>query len=227
MLYAGLYGLFHSGKTIAPEPPAANTIEAITVVLLGAAVIHAIFALLVSLNNPICENLWCPISTSFKSVDPYVLASSAAKGEQLTHGGVLALLGAALFQGVVAFGGVRMWLSHRAKRDTLPNWIYGWATGIANNADNVDDLIICYVLSKVQHGAKPILYVGILFDLGLRSDGTIRRITMADCERYIADFDSAADEPTLPKAMSQFPFMIVDDENIQNVSFEVITLKSA
>lgn len=224
LFYCGLYGLFHSGKTIAPEPPGANTIEAITVVLLSAAVIHAVTALGVSLNEALCERVICIVSVPLQSVDPYVLASQASKGQQFTHGGVIALLGAALLQGIVAYISVRLWLFRRAKQDRLPPWIYGWATDIANSGDNEEDLIIAYVLSKVEHGTKPIIYVGILYDMALRSDGTICRITLWDCERYTGDFDAEVDKPTLPKAMSKFPFMMINSDNIQNVSFEVIPL---
>ena len=48
--YAAIYGLFHTGKTIAPEPPSANSIEALVIVVGASIVIHALTSLVFTVN---------------------------------------------------------------------------------------------------------------------------------------------------------------------------------
>lgn len=224
LTYCALFGAFHSGRSIAPTPPAATSVEAVTLVVLGSAVVHGMTAILIHMNGVICRNLACPVPLPAGLLDPYaaafdVIGRGAASSDAL--GGLLVI---ALAQGIVMYVLVRAWLASRARRDDLPSWIYGWATDIANAADNASDLIFTYVLTNHDHAGQPIVYAGVLYNLGLRADGSIVNVTLYDCERYLADFDGDTANKTLPQPLSRIPFLIVDASQIRNVAFEVISV---
>ncbi|MGZ2410739.1 hypothetical protein ACUXST_000136 [Sphingomonas sp. F9_3S_D5_B_2] len=223
LAYCALYGLFHSGKAIAPEPPAAHSVEAVTVILLAAVAVHVASAVLIAINSAICYRIGSLVSVPMEP-DIYVTASKAMSAKQISADELVELLGASLAQGILAVAGIRAWLSNRARKDKLPAWIYGWATSLANSVDNDDTLVLAYVLTALEADGKPVLYVGTLYDMALKPDGAVSRITLYDCERYVADLSAPLSSPTLPVPLSSFPFMIVEAENIRNIAFDVVSL---
>jgi hypothetical protein len=219
LVYCALYGIFHSGRTIAPEPPAANSIEAVTVILIASLAVHGITAVAISMNEAMC----CLIETSFSPPDLYDTATRALANDDIRSETLTTLLIAALVQGVVAYAAARFWLIRLARKNRLPPWIYGWATNIANSADDDDTLIIAYVLTTAEHGGQAVVYGGALLDIALKPDGCVSRITLWDAERYLVDLDS----DTASRPLSRFPLMIIDAENIRNIAFDTITLDAA
>lgn len=119
---------------------------------------------------------------------------------------------------------MRFWLRRLARRDRLPRWIYGWASWLANAADNADTIILAYVLTDAEVDGRTVGYGGVVNDLALRPDGGITRITLTTCERYLVDLGAARDTPSLSQALSRFPFMVLDAARIRNIAFEAIVL---
>lgn len=224
LAYCAIYGLFHSGKSIAPEPPSVNSIEAVTVILLCSAIVHAVTGLLIEVNDWVCAGGGCPITLRPTYLDPYARAFAAVEDKSVSGHALGGLLFFALVQGGIAYALVRTWLGWLARRDRLPSWIYGWATNIANAADNGDTLIVAYVLTTHDHGGQAIVYGGVLYDMALKPDGCISRITLWDCERYRANLDGGVDERTLPAPSSRFHFMMIEAAHIRNVAFEIVDL---
>lgn len=224
LAYSAIYGLFHSGKSIAPEPPGVNTIEASVVILLCSAAVHAVTAAAVAGNALFCEFLACPVRVPGAWLDPYARAFHAMGSKGANARILAALLLLATAQGGLAFGLVRTWLNRRARRDRLPAWLYGWAVGLANAADNEDTLVVAYVLTTHEVAGETVVYAGGLFDLGLRSDGSIARLTLWDCERHLVDLGEARGGPTLRAPSSRFPFLAVEASQIRNVAFRTVKL---
>lgn len=224
LTYCAIYGLFHSGKAIAPQPPDVNSIEAVTVIFLCSTVVHASTAVLIDLNSWLCSAQSCSLTLPSGLLDPYARAFQAIDGKGVTGHALGGLLGAALLQGIVAYIGVRLYLRRLALADRLPSWIYGWATDIANAVDNDDVLVVAYVLTNHDLGGRPIVYGGVLYDMALKSDGAISRLTLWDCERYLADLGGTIDQPTLPVPSSRFQFMMIEASQIRNVAFEIVDL---
>ena len=221
--YAAFYGLFHDGKAITPEPPAANTIEAVTIIAGAALIAHVTCGAIFSLNDLLCDDR-CPIKAKAAWLDPYHSAIVAMGGQGISGAGVtLVLLGVTL-QSIASYAGVRFWLDRRARQDRLPAWIYGWATSLANALDNDDSAVIAYVLTKTVCGDRTLAYGGLVHNLSMKPDGTITRIALTECERYLVDLQSTFDTASLLDALSRFSFMTIDADNVQNVAFEVIDL---
>ena len=133
------------------------------------------------------------------------------------------LIGGALLQGGITYWLILQYLRHLARADKLPAWIYGWSVDIANSVDNASEIVIAYVLTNAEKDDKSIVYGGVLYDIALKPDGCVSRITLWDCERYLADLSAKLPDPTLPEALSRFPFMLIESSNIRNIAFEVIT----
>lgn len=222
LAYAALYGLFHSGKAIAPEPPGVNTIEASVVILLCSAAAHAATALLIAGNALVCEALACPVRVPAGWLDPYALTFAAVEHQGISARALGALLVLGLTQGTLAYAGVRLWLRRLARADRLPPWLYGWAAGIANMADNPGSVVVAHVLTTQDHAGGTVTYSGLLFDMALRPDGAIVRLTLLDCERGLADLQSGIDVPTVPGPLSRLPFLVIEAGHIRNVVFRVI-----
>lgn len=222
LAYCALYGLFHSGKAIAPEPPGVNSVEAVTVILLCSVTVHAAAGALIFVNGLVCHAGFCPISAPNAWLDPYSVAFRSLKDAQAPGRTLGMLFGVSLLQGIAAYALVRAWLRSLALRDALPAWIYGWATDIANAADNADTLVVAYVSTTHEIGGRIVLYGGLLYDMALRNDGSIARLTLWDCERYLADFTTNAGEPTINEASSSFPFMMIEASQIRNVVFRIV-----
>lgn len=223
--YCAIYGVFHSGKAIAPTPPTANSIEAVTVILLASVAAHGVTALLLVANDALCGALRCPIPLP-GGADVFATIGNALGPRGLSAGAVAAGLAVIGAQSVAVFVAVRGWLRFLARKDALPPWIYGWSTEIANSLDNPDRAIIAYVMTTTDvatgAGSGTVVYVGMLLDMALRTDGAVTRITLWDGERYLVDL--AAREEALPTPLARFPMMIIDAANIRNIAFEVLLL---
>lgn len=220
--YAAIYGLFHNGKAIAPEPPSANTIEAVVVIAGVALLVHAATAALFSLNDLACSAA-CPIQVPTPWLDPYHSAFDVVGGKGIGGDAVtVALLGVA-GQSLLTYAAIRRWLRRQAERDQLPAWIYGWATSLANALDNSGTAVIAYVMTTTEHGDKVLAYGGLVHDISLKPDGCITRITLTDCERYLVDLGASFDDPSLSPTLSRFSFMAIDAQTIRNIAFETIT----
>ncbi len=220
-VYAAVYGLFHSGKSIAPAPPHANSLEAIAVILFGALAVHIASLGLSELNGWICGYLCCPIPVSDTVLHPYRAVWDTVEKPAEYSARILGLLSIGLIQGIAGYLIVRKWLEYLARRDRLPHWIYGWAVEIANAVDNDDTLIIAYVLTTIDINSKTVAYGGMLGDVALKSDGSVTRITLLECDRYLVDLTSADNPQGVGQPLSNFPLMIIDAPNIRNISFSV------
>ena len=219
--YAAIYGLFHTGKTIAPEPPSANSIEAVVIIVGASIVVHAITSLLFTINLGVCS-FGCPVRLPGTWLDPYGGAMRALAGGGI--GGTalsLSLLGVVV-QGAIIYGAVRGWLGRLARRDSLPNWIYGWAKPLADSLDNDDTLVVAYVLTTIDIAGKVVAYCGMLNDLAMKADGSVSRITLRECERYLVDLNGDAEHASLSVALSTFSFMVIETANIRNIAFETL-----
>ena len=201
-----------------------NSVEAVTVILLCSVVVHATAGTLIFLNSLVCEGRACPIVVPAALLDPYSTAFQSLKAAQAPGRTLGMILGVSLAQGIVAYALVRTWLDVLAKRDRLPAWIYGWATDIANAVDNPDTLVVAYVSTTQDVGTQVVLYGGLLYDMALKADGSILRLTLWDCERYLADFATPAGAPTTATPNSAFPFMMIEASQIRNVVFRIVTV---
>lgn len=101
--YSALYGLFHSGRAVAPEPPGVNTIEAAVVILLCSAVLHVLTALVIAGNAVICQEIVCPVRVPAAWLDPYARAFEAVERQRATARALSGLLLLALGQGALAY----------------------------------------------------------------------------------------------------------------------------
>lgn len=221
--YASIYGLFHSGKTIAPEPPAANTIEAVIVIAGASVVVHLLCAGAFTLNGALFSTHYL-LSVPPAWLDPYRSALAAVAGKGIGGTALGLALAAVSVQGATTYSAARLWLNGLARRDRLPAWIYGWSAQLANAADNADTAIVAHILTTTDVDAAAVAYGGLLYDLALRPDGAITRITLVEVERYLVDLAAPRDRPSLTDALSQLSFIILDDANIRNVAFEVVDL---
>lgn len=221
MAYCALYGLFHNGKAIAPEPPSANSVEAVTVILLASITVHAVTAGLFTANNLVCTGS-CPFDAPATWLDPYRPATSAIANGTANGSALTFLLMAVIVQGLVAYVGLRSWLVWLARRNRLPAWIYGWARELANSLDDDDSAILAYVLTNTDQGDRTVAYGGLLYDLALKPDGCVSRITLVSCDRYLVDLSAPLENDSLSAPLSQFAFMVIDSANIRNIAFEAL-----
>ena len=223
--YAALYGLFHNGKAIAPEPPSANTIEAVVVIAGMSLLVHAGTAALFSANDLVCARFAgaCPFRVPAPWLDPYRSALDVVGGKGIGGHAVTVALGGVAVQSGLTYAAIRLWLRRKARQDQLPPWIYGWATSLANALDNSGTAVIAYVMTTTEHGDKVLAYGGLVHDISLKPDGCITRITLTDCERYLVDLGASFDDPSLSPTLSRFSFMAIDAQTIRNIAFETIT----
>jgi hypothetical protein len=221
--YAALYGLFHNGKAVAPEPPSANSVEAAVVIIGASVLIHTVTAIAFAVNSAACQN-GCPVKVPVAWLDPYAAAVSALSGKGIAGTALAMTLTAVVVQGAAAYAGTRQILASLAHRDRLPAWIYGWAKPLADSLDNDDTVILAYVLTDIEQNGKSVVYGGLLNDMALKSDGCVSRITLTACERYLVDLGAPLATPSLSTALSNFPFMVIDAAHIRNIAFETLTL---
>lgn len=219
--FCAFYGLFHNGKAIAPEPPAANSLQATAIIAGGSIIVHGLTALLFMLFAFACHHR-CSVTPAL--LDPYHAAFGAISVADARSAGVFWAMSGLVAQAILVYSVASRWLVYRAMSDNLPPWIYGWAVDLANSLDNVDTVIVAYVLTVTNVGDQVVAYGGPLNDLALKPDGTIARITLVQCERYLVDLVADSAERSLSGAKSRFTFMVIDGAQIRNVSFEALLL---
>jgi hypothetical protein len=221
--YAALYGLFHSGKAIAPTPPSANTVEAVIIIVGASLLVHAATAICFAADAWVCRH-GCLVEVPRAWLNPYGSAVHAIEGGAIGGAGITLALAGTAAQGLGSYGLVRSILAMLARRDRLPAWIYGWAVPLANAVDNRGGAVFAYVLTSAEMQGKAVGYGGLVYDLALKPDGCVSRITLHNCERYLVDLASPSSEPSLSGALSRMAFMIIEASNIRNIAFEAIRL---
>lgn len=233
--FSALYGLFGDihialgasrsrGRAqrvaFAPVPPAANSLKAATVVVLASLMAHAVTAAILEVIGGV--SWWV-----FNIPAPFVMAellNGAQSDLELT---VLLLL--VLCQGFAAYALVRWQLHVRARNDRLPRWLYGWTAELANLLDNDAKSVVAVVLTTGEIEQRPpwahaparrvsLAYIGIVHDIGIGEDGTTRRITLEDAQRFAIDLTKPfeAIEP-----LASFEMFTIDAPQIRNLTFEI------
>ena len=216
LAYCALYGIFGSGLKISVAPPPANSIEALTVVLLASLFAHAAALGLVAIDTGLCVTTGRCLGLS----DMTTLIFASLGDGQLTAARAGTILAAALAEGVAVYFVIRLWLRRLTKRDRLPVWLYGWTADIANLLDNADRLVVAYVLATQEADNRSVVYAGAVFDMAVARDGAVTRITLERCERYLV----AMDRTLTGKPLSRFALMTIERENIRNIAFEPFIL---
>lgn len=144
--YCALYQVFgavHLGVSdrakLAPVPPAANSIKALTFVLLWSLAAHAVTTCFIVATREL-YTFW-PIITlpTWIVDDPYAVTMS---GTAYRSTAVLAqLLIGALLQAAISLAIIQWWLRRRVKENSLPRWLYGWPAYLANLVDDDNEVV--------------------------------------------------------------------------------------
>jgi hypothetical protein len=204
---------------IAPTPPTGNSIKTIIIILLWSLLTHALTSLWIALCHviyPVAPLITLP---SWVIDDPY---SQIVTLPGPLRAGILAqLLTGALAQGAVSIVIVQRWLRRRTRDNTLPKWLYGWTSKIANLIDDDDVIVVVWLLTTTDVAKGILAYSGKLRDLTVRSDGAIVSISLEECERYIVQlgtpFFSSDQDP-----LSVFSDLTIEGSQIRNVTIEEV-----
>lgn len=216
--YSALYGLFSPRRSIATQPPPANSIEAATLIVGAAAAAHAVATFLVATARAVFA-AW-----GWTSPDPYAAALQAVSGHALDSTTLAVALEIFVVPMVIAFVATRFWLRQLAERDRVPEAIYGWAARFVNAMDDPSRSVVAYVVTRAQIGDRAIAYVGPLNDIKLTAEGGIARLTLLECDRYLINFEAAGAETSLGQPLSHLHFLVLEAAEIRNVAFEDLAL---
>ena len=224
LAYCALYGIFsRRTQSIAPPPPPANSIKTITIVLVASVIVHGLTALLIGLNGQLCSTFCClPVREGWD--DPYRLGGRLTRTTDPATLDVGYVIAAALLQGFVAYRAIRSWLRAQARKNRLPDWLYGWSASIANQLDDVGKVLIAYVLTTIDVSNNTVLYCGAVRDVELGPEGGVARIVLDDCERYIVDLTRPWPPRPEPEALAVFASMTIEAATIRNIAFETLPL---
>jgi hypothetical protein len=225
-------------EPVYPSPPPGNSIKALTMILLWSVAAHAVSALITFLilrtNAAICDYLRCFAAPANATFDLYQLATeidtlkSTAAAKHLSSGHVSALLAAALLQGFVSYSIVRRWLIGRFSDKNLPRWLFGWTADIAAQLQDDSVLVLALVLTDMDIGKRSLSYGGVIQDIALNHDGSIKRINLDECERYMIDLaEDLGDTFDKREPLSLFDHFTIEAAHIRNVVFEYISIPSA
>lgn len=223
LAYCALFGIFatRSQLSVAPIPAAPNSIKTLAIILIASVVTHGATALINAAGLWLCARGICVARLPYGYHDIYGTISRLSRNGPADAFEVSFLVAGAVAQGLAAYLAIRLWLARCAAKDNLPDWLYGWSTDIANKVDDEDRLLIAYVLSTKDIGDRSVVYVGAVRDLALQADGSVARIVLRECERYVVGVDTSWSELDLPP-LSLFPLMSIDAANIRNIAFETV-----
>jgi hypothetical protein len=219
-VYAALYGLIGlRSLTFSPAPPPANSIKAIMIVVLASIGVHAGTALLILILK------WTGCFDPGVNIDIYSLGVEAAVAKAYPAKTVLHLAGGGMLQGLLGAIIVRGWLRWCVWRNCLPEWLFGWTADFANWADDDDKVLVAVVLTNIDLAGGAVAYGGTLRELGLGTQGEIKRIMLDDCQRYIIDLTKPSPAIGYPP-LSVFDHFAIDSAQIRSVTFEVLEYRA-
>jgi hypothetical protein len=221
--YCAFYGIFgrfgHFGvgdrgraqrRVFAPIPPAPGSVQSLTVIVASSVVAHVLLMIASIVVFP-------------QKLDRLQVGGWPRGAHDLAlFAGIELALALAIFIAITGY------LRRLSFTNALPRWLYGWATDLANKLDDDSKIAVAVVLTRYDLTDKSawapnlsVTYIGAIQDLSLAVDGSIRRINLADAQRFLIDLRrSIAQQDQLP--LATFDLLSIEADQIRNVSFEIV-----
>lgn len=235
--FAGFYGLLggHSHRhsirqraAFTPIAPPPNSIKAALIILGGAVCVQGVTTAIILLPNAI-EYLCGGTSFYIRISDPYDTLEAATHHPNSWY--IFCGASIVLAQCVLAYLASHSWVKWRLFSDNAPRWLYGWAYWMAELADD-GHLVIAVVLTdqdvaaappvRKETGMRSIVYSGPITDIALSSTGTIQRINIGPCVRYLVDMREDITQTDESRPLSIFDELSIEAPHIRNVTFKKI-----
>jgi hypothetical protein len=233
--YCALYGVFGTNTLVSTVPRDPKSVEALTVILLGALVGHVGAILAAGLFTWPCLFSLCKAMVSL-SPQPMDALLRIASAKVPSRADLAAAVTEMLIVSAVMFVAVNLVLVYLQRSDRLPYWLYRWTAQLANRADAANEINLAYVLTTIDldvetAGTKrssTVLYAGIVDDLAVDDAFNICRIVLLDCERHLVDLSTSFLDAIVRGQQDQtsalIPRLALEAKIIRNVSFERIDI---
>lgn len=225
-VYCAVYSVFGSNSNVSMVPRDPRSVEALTVILIGAIAVHGVLALVGALFDYPCAWRLCA------SVDPIPVADPASALFEMAEAGLstpralgillVQLIGASL----VAYAVIRWQMRRLQRQDRLPYWLYRWTAQLANHADKDDRQTLAFVMTDIDVGTKAVLYIGVVADLALDEGFNLSRLVLTQVERYLVDPAASFGQVVRARAhdVATIPLLVIEARTIRNVAFERLDL---
>lgn len=210
-------------RGVAPIPPEAGSVKAVTLILLWSLITHLVSTSVIAASTALYSAYPLVTLPAWAVADPYstIIGGPAIRLQSLQ---IAELLAIALLQGAVSIWLVHRWFARKARFDNLPRWLYGWSAHLANLQDDDDKAVVIWVLTTTDLGPGVALaYSGQLRDLSLKAYGAIVSVGLSTCERYAVDL-TTPDFAANNIALSTFGDLTIEGSQIRNFAIEVIFL---
>lgn len=226
LLFPGLcfwagFRLGERSDFLTPSPDRPNSTTTLLMIVLGTMLGHLLGAGAFAVQAGWCRWTGACVAVDF---DPNVyraLLRGAAANGRIPDLAIEAWLVAMLGTGIATFaiGGALA----RSKRvtDRLDPIAFGWLNPAVQAVKAGHAVVVAYVVTKTSHDGMSLAYEGLVQQLGLDEDQSVRLVVLSDVDRFLVRIGADGVERVSGDRAPLTQLQIRGDE-IANIAFEVV-----
>lgn len=154
-------------------------------VVLGTIIGHVLGASLLLIQALWCARGWPCVHVDFDPNAYRALLRGASAAENATEFAIEVWLFQALLLGPIS-GGVAFWLSrHTLVSSMLDPIAFGWLAPAVAAVKKGNAFVTAYVVTKLRHDEYSVAYEGVVQQLALDEDQSIKLIVLNDVDRFL------------------------------------------
>jgi hypothetical protein len=211
---------------LTPAPDRPNSTVTLFVILLGAILGH-----LLGTTSFVLQRLWCGWTELCFDVayDPNVYRALLRGGKSSAEASDVALeiwlLAMFLVGLLTGWVGYKLILNKmvRAWADPLA---FGWLNPAVQAVKEGNAFVVAYVLTKTSHDGAAVAYEGIVQQLALDEDQSVKLVILSDVDRFVVSISLEGIERKDVEASSIEQLHITAAE-IANIAFEVVQVSES
>lgn len=189
--------------------------------MLGTLCGHIVGAGLFALQSAWCANTAACFSVDY---DPNVyrtLLKGATAAQNASDLAIELWLFFILLLGAIS-GGIAYWASRReAVSNRIDPIAFGWLTPAVQAVKRGDSFVVAYVLTKTSHEGVSVAYEGVVQQLALDGDQSIKLVVLNEVDRFLVKVTETGLE-RIDSQSSPIPQLQIAGAEIANVALEVV-----
>ena len=211
---------------LTPSPDNPGSTLTLFIVVFGTLLGHILGAALFAV-----QSAWCGATDACFAIgfdpNPYRVLLRGASGTGYVPDLAIELWLLFILAVGVATGAIAQWASRReAVSDRIDPIAFGWLTPAVQAVKRGDSFVVAYVVSNTSHEGASVAYEGIVQQLALDADQSIKLVVLNEVDRFLVKITDKGVERVDSDA-SPIPQLQIAVPEIANIALEIVQAAQA